>query len=259
MPLAGLPADCWRHIVRAVWHVIRAMKKIPLVLCPGLLCDTALWAPQIAELADIAEFWIPDLTKQQTMQAMGAAVLHDAPWKEFALAGLSMGGYVALEIMRQTPKRVRKLALLDSRSRPETPADSQRRKQLMDLAQSARGFAPVNSRMLPLMVHPTRIKDKSLVDGIRDMAERVGIEAYVRQQKAIMSRVDFRPGLKNIGVPTLVLCGRQDQLTPLECSEEMAQAIPGAELTIIEACGHMSRLEKSPEVNAALRRWLLVT
>lgn len=229
------------------------MKKIPLVLCPGLLCDAALWAPQVAALADIAECWIPDLTTQDSMQAMGEAVLRDAPWKEFALAGLSMGGYVALETVRQAPQRVMKLALLDSRARPETPSDSERRKQLMALAQSARGFAPVNSRMLPLLVHPGRVKDEPLVAGIRDMADRVGVDAYLRQQRAIMSRIDFRPGLGEVRVPTLVLCGRQDQLTPLDNSEEMAAAIPGATLVVIEECGHLSTLEKPAEVNAALR------
>ncbi|MEQ1880600.1 MAG: alpha/beta fold hydrolase [Burkholderiales bacterium] len=232
------------------------MKKIPLVLCPGLLCDAALWATQVAAFSDNAECWIPDLTRQDTMQAMGEFVLREAPWKEFALAGLSMGGYVALETLRQAPGRVKKLALLDSRARPETPADSDRRRQLMALAQSARGFAPVNSRMMPLLVHPDRIKDEPLVQGIRDMAERVGVEAYVRQQQAIMSRIDFRPRLKDIRVPTLVLCGRQDQLTPLDCSEEMAGAIPGAKLVVIEDCGHMATLERPAEVNTAMREWV---
>jgi pimeloyl-ACP methyl ester carboxylesterase len=232
------------------------MNRMPVVLCPGLLCDPALWKPQLDALADIAEFWIPDLTRQETMREMGEAVLRDAPWKEFALAGLSMGGYVALEAVRQAPQRIRKLALLDSRSRPETPPDTERRKQLMDLAQRAGGFAPVNSRMLPLMVHPSRVKEAPLVTIIREMAERTGVPAYVRQQKAIISRADFRPGLKDIRVPTLVLCGREDQLTPLDCSEEMAAAIPGAELVVIERCGHMSTLEKPDEVNAAMRRWL---
>ena len=111
----------------------------------------------------------------------------------------------------------------------------------------------MNSRMLPLLVHPSRIEDEALVAGIRDMADRVGVEAYLRQQRAIMSRRDFRPGLGEVRVPTLVLCGRQDQLTPLDNSEEMAAAIPGATLAVIEECGHMSTLEKPAEVNAALR------
>ena len=169
--------------------------KQALVLLPGLLCDAALWEPQLTELAGIARFWVPDLTEYETMNEMGEAVLRDAPWNEFALAGLSMGGYVALEVMRQAPERVTRLALLDSRARPETPDETERRRQLMKLAQTERGFTPVTSRMLPLMLHPSRVKDARLAKTIRDMAERTGVEAYLRQQQAIISRPDFRPGL----------------------------------------------------------------
>jgi pimeloyl-ACP methyl ester carboxylesterase len=183
-------------------------------------------------------------------------VLRDAPWNEFTLAGLSMGGYVAMEVMRQAPERVTRLALLDSRARPETPDETKRRQQLMKLAQSERGFTPVTSRMLPLILHPSRVKDARLTKTVRDMAERTGVEPYLRQQHAIISRPDFRPGLPNIKCPTLVLCGRQDQLTPPECSEEMAAAIPGAKLVLVEECGHLSTLERPEIVNAALREWL---
>jgi len=231
--------------------------KQALVLLPGLLCDAALWEPQLTELADIARFWVPDLTEYETMNEMGEAVLRDAPWNEFALAGLSMGGYVALEVMRQAPERVTRLALLDSRARPETPDETERRRQLMKLAQTKRGFTPVTSRMLPLMLHPSRVRDARLAKTIRDMAERTGVEAYLRQQQAIISRPDFRPGLQRIRCPTLVLCGRQDQLTPLECSEEMAAAIPGAKLVVIDECGHLATLERPEVVNAALREWLI--
>ncbi len=232
--------------------------KQALVLLPGLLCDAALWEPQLSELADIARFWVPDLTKYESMKELGEAVLRDAPWKEFALAGLSMGGYVAMEVIRQAPERVARLALLDSRARPETPDETERRQQLMKLAQSERGFMPVTSRMLPLMLHPSRVKDAVLTKTIRDMAERTGVEAYLRQQHAIISRPDFRPGLQRIKCPTLVLCGRQDQLTPLECSEEMAAAIPGARLAVIDECGHLATLERPDAVNAVMRTWLTV-
>ena len=231
--------------------------KQPLVLLPGLLCDAALWEPQLSELADVARFWVPDLTEYETLTELGASVLRDAPWQEFTLAGLSMGGYVALELMRQAPQRVTRLALLDTRARPETSEETDRRRQLMKLAQTERGFTPVTSRMLPLMLHPSRVKDAQLTRTIRDMAERTGVEGYLRQQRAIISRPDFRPGLAKIECPALVLCGRQDQLTPLDCSEEMAAAIPGAKLVVVEECGHLSTLERPAVVNAALRGWLV--
>ena len=234
-------------------------QKQPLVLLPGLLCDAALWEPQLSDLADIADFFVADLTEHETMQEMAAGVLRDSPWKEFALAGLSMGGYVAQEIMRQAPQRVKRLALLDTRAHPDLPEETKRRHQFMKLAQTARGFTPVTHRMLPLMLHESRVKDAALVNIVREMAERTGIEAYIRQQKAIISRPDFRPALARLKCPTLVLCGRQDQLTPPQNSEEMAAAIPGAKLVIVEACGHMSTLERPQVVNKALRKWLLGT
>jgi pimeloyl-ACP methyl ester carboxylesterase len=240
--------------------VPEAMKqKQPLVLLPGLLCDAALWEPQLSDLADIADFFVADLTDQQSIAEMGASVLRDSPWKEFALAGLSMGGYVAQEIMRQAPQRVTRLALLDTRSRPELPEETKRREQFMKLARSGRGFTPVTNRMLPLMLHESRMKDAELVKIIREMAERTGVDGYIRQQKAIIARPDFRPLLPSIKCPTLVLCGRQDRLTPLENGEEMAQAIPNAKLVVVEECGHMSTLERPQVVNKAMREWLLST
>lgn len=230
--------------------------KQPLVLLPGLLCDAALWEPQLSDLADIADFFVADLTAHETMKDMAAAVLRDAPWKEFALAGLSMGGYVAQEIVRQAPQRVKKLALLDTRSRPEEPLETERRHQFIKLAQSERGFMPVTTRLLPFLLHPSRVKEAPLVKVIREMAERTGVEAYVRQQTAIIARPDFRPDLAKIQCPTLVLCGREDQLTPLSDSEFIAAAIPGAKLVVVEECGHMSTLERPEAVNRAMRKWL---
>jgi len=191
-----------------------------------------------------------------TIGEMAASVLRDAPWKEFALAGLSMGGYVAQEIMRQAPERVTRLALLDTRARAEVPEETARRRELMQLAQRGRNFAPVTNRMLPLMLHESRLKDAPLIKVIREMAQRTGIEAYLRQQNAIIARPDYRPMLPSITCPSLVLCGRQDRLTPLENSEEMARAIPAAQLVVVEDCGHVSTLERPAEVNRALRTWL---
>lgn len=230
--------------------------KTPLILLPGLLCDAALWEPQLAGLDDVAEFFIADLTRQSSLEEMAATVLRDAPWDRFALAGLSMGGYVAQEIMRQAPQRVTRLALLDTRSRAEMPTETMRRRQLMALAESGGSFTPVTNRMLPFLVHESRAGDAALVKVIREMAQSTGLEAYVRQQNAIIARPDYGPTLRGISCPTLVLCGRQDRLTPLIDSEQMAAAIPGAKLVVIEECGHISTLERPEEVNAALRNWL---
>jgi len=232
------------------------MGAMPLVLCPGLLCDAALWAPQIEALRGIAEVFIPDLAQADSMAAMGAAVLRQAPWPQFALAGLSMGGYAALEAFMQAPRRVTRLALLDARARPETEVDRARRAQLIALVERERGFTTLTRQLLPLMVHASRLDDAPLRETIVGMAERTGVEVYARQQGAIMSRRDFRPLLRHVDVPTLVLCGRDDQITPLDCSEEMAAAIPEAKLVVLEDCGHMSTLELPEAVSAAMKKWL---
>ena len=228
-----------------------------LILLPGLLCDRALWEPQVAALSDACVPWVADLARDNSFASMAARVLAEAPAQRFALAGLSMGGYVAMEIMRQAPERVTRLALLDTRATLDTAEEPARRHELMRLAQTERGFTPITTRMLPLLVHPARVEDEPLVRTIREMAERIGAEVYVRHQNAIMSRPDFRPDLPHIGCPTLVLCGREDALTPLERHEEIARLIPTARLVIIEQCGHLSTLERPHEVNVALRDWLV--
>ena len=230
--------------------------KTTLLLLPGLLCDRALWAAQIEALSDVCDPWVADLTRDETMEGMARRVLEAAPARSFALAGFSMGGYVALEIMRQAPDRVMRLALLDTRARADGAEDGEWRLQMMQLAQSERGFAPINARMLPLLVHPSRVNDSALVDAIRGMAERTGIPAYLRQQRAIMSRVDFRPVLTQVRCPTLVLCGRDDLLTPLALHVEIEGLVEGARLSILEQCGHMSTMERPHEVNMELRLWL---
>ena len=231
------------------------MSKTRLVLVPGLLCDAELWRAQVGALADVAEMWIPDHTRSDTMAGVARDVLAESPFEEFALAGLSMGGYISLEIMRQAPQRVRRLALLDTAARADTPEQTGKRHAFIELAERGK-FRGVTETLMPLLVHPSRLADRPLIDAIKRMAENVGKEGFVRQQRAIMSRVDSRPLLATIACPTLVLCGRQDQLTPLERHEEMAAGIKGAKLEIIEGCGHVSTMEKPAEVNRALRQWL---
>jgi len=232
-----------------------ARARQQLVLIPGLLCDALVWQAQVAALSDIAECWIADHTRSHTMREIAAQVLRHAPFREFALAGFSMGGYVAFEILRQARHRVRRLALLDTSARTDTPEQSQRRLGFISLAERGR-FLGVTDALLPMLVHPSRLGDPELVATIKKMAKETGVEGFIREERAIMSRTDSLSILSSITCPTLVLCGRQDALAPLERHEEMARAIPGSRLEIIEACGHLSTLERPAEVSAALRRWL---
>jgi pimeloyl-ACP methyl ester carboxylesterase len=230
-------------------------ERLPLVLVPGLLCDIALWRHQRDHLGDLAAVTVADVSNESTMAAMAQAVLAQAPAGRFALAGLSMGGYVSLELMRRAPERVARLALLDTSARPDTP--EQRSRRLAMVAQVEQGdFQGVTSRLLPLFIHPDRLSDKALTAEITAMTKRVGKEAFLREQAAIMSRSDARAWLGEIRVPTLVLVGREDGLTPLEAHEELAARIARAKLVTIESCGHLSTMERPEAVTAVMRYWL---
>ncbi len=229
--------------------------RVPLVLLPGLLCDGGLWAHQTDFLDDIAEIMIADLTRDDSVAAMATRLLEAAP-DRFALAGLSMGGYVAFEIARQASDRIMRLALLDTSARPDTPEQTSRRRGLIDLARRGR-FKGVTPRLLPLLIHPDRQAEEPLARAILAMAGRVGQAAFLRQQAAIMGRPDSRPDLVNIDLPTMVLCGRQDALTPVAMHEELAGGISGARLCIVEECGHLSPMERPHAVTALMRDWLL--
>jgi pimeloyl-ACP methyl ester carboxylesterase len=225
-----------------------------LLLLPGLLCDDRLWQPQVDALSEIAEIVIADMTRDDTLAGMAARAL-DAMPGHFALAGLSMGGYAAFEIMRQAPERVTRLALLDTGARADTPEQTTRRKDLIALADRGE-FNAVSPRLLPLFVHESRLNDGPLISDVTAMADSVGKDAFLRQQKAIMGRLDSRPDLSRVDCPTLVLCGREDVLTPPDLSEEISALIPGADLILIGDCGHLSTMERPEAVNAALASWL---
>lgn len=231
------------------------MSQIPLVFIPGLLCDSLLWAPQIGALSDIADCWVDSPTVADTVKTMAAQLLERSPFSQFALAGLSMGGYVALEIMRQAPGRVLKLALLDTSARADTPEQTERRHALIEIARRGR-FAEVTNLLLPALVNRARSYDRQIVGTIRAMARNVGEEAFYRQESAIIRRIDSRPHLEAIRCPTLVLCGHQDAITPPPLHRELASGINGAKLVLIGDCGHLSTIEQPEEVNLALRAWL---
>ena len=225
-----------------------------LVLVPGLLCTRALWEPQIAALSDIADCMVADHTRHTTMAGIARSILKAAP-DRFALAGLSMGGYIALEIVRQAANRVDRLALLDTNARDDSPEAREKRRANIALAESGR-FDEAIELVWPLLVHPDRHNDATLKQIHVAMCHDVGAEAYVRQQRAILTRADSRPLLASIKCPTLVLVGEQDELTPPFLSEEMAAGISGAKLVKVPHCGHLSTLEQPDAVNAALIEWM---
>ena len=230
------------------------MQTLPLLALPGLLCDERLWRQQSEALGRDRPLTSFPLTPEASMAELAVAALARAPAGRFALAGLSMGGYLAFEIVRRAPERVAALALLDTSARPDTPEAQDARRSA--IAQSATDFDAVVDALLPRLVHPSRLADESVVATVRAMAARIGRADYVRQQEAIMGRADSRPTLAQIRCPTLVLCGREDALTPLALHEEMHAGIAAAELVVIERCGHLSTIERPDEVTAALRRWL---
>jgi len=229
-------------------------KSLPLILIPGLLCTEALWRHQIEALSDISDIWVPDTTRRHTITETAADILAVAP-TEFALAGLSMGGYIAFEIVRRSPKRVKKLALLDTNARADLPEQAASRRVGMNQVEQGE-FRGVTDTLIPSLIHADRLGDKDLVDVVKTMAMDVGKEAYIRQQTAIIGRRDNRPLLPTITADTLVVVGREDALTPPKVAQEMADGIPGSELVIIEKCGHLSTLEKPEEVTSHMRRWL---
>jgi pimeloyl-ACP methyl ester carboxylesterase len=220
-------------------------EPLPTVLIPGLVCTPALYRDQIPALWQFGPVMVADHTRDDSMAGIAWRILSLAP-PQFALVGLSMGGYIAFEIVRQAPGRVAKLALLDTAARPDLPEQTEQRKRQIEMAQSGR-FADIARLLFPRFVAAARHDDRALQEIVRRMADDTGAEAFVRQQTAIMTRVDSRPGLGSVACPTLVVVGEQDVLTPPDRAAEMAAAIPNARQIVVPACGHLSTLEQ-PEV-----------
>jgi pimeloyl-ACP methyl ester carboxylesterase len=225
-----------------------------LVLIPGLACTARLFEPQIAALSPERTIVVADHARDDSIPAIAARLLRDAP-DRFALAGLSMGGYVAMEVMRQAPQRVERLALLDTSARPDTPEASQDRERLIAVAEAGR-LEEIHAALWPRLVHPDRRSDGTLQHIMLEMLRETGPDAYIRQQRAIMARADSRLSLPGIEIPTLVLVGEGDAITPPEIAREMAEMIEWASLIVIPGAGHMSTLEQPDRVIEALQLWL---
>ena len=236
------------------------MAKTPLLLIPGLLCSPRLYAAQVAALQDRAEIVVPDWRKAplavwDTWESAARWIVEQMPPGKFAMAGLSLGGMLAVEIMQFAADRVTKLALLDTGMRSQNETERAIRRARIRLATEGH-FELVLGLQLSRFIPAYRLPDKGLVDEVMAMCNEIGVDIYRRQEELAAIRADRRPDLPRIKCPTIVVCGRDDAATPLFLSEEMAKAIPAAALVVIEQCGHLITMEKPDETNEILKLWL---
>jgi pimeloyl-ACP methyl ester carboxylesterase len=229
-------------------------EMLPIVLVPGLICSPRIWAPLVPALWRHGPVTIANHVRDDSMAAIARRILQEAP-PRFALSGHSMGGYIAFEIMRQAPERVAKLALLNTQARPDTPEATARRSSMVARAQGG-GYRTVVDEFWANFVHPSRSGDAGLQQIVRDMADDVGVDAFLRQQNAIMTRPDSRPTLTAIRCPTLVFTCDADNTVPPKLSQEMADGIAGSRLVVLENCGHLPQLERAEATAHALVEWL---
>ena len=230
------------------------LNSMPILLVPGLASSFRSYAPVAPALWPFGPVTVANHIRDDSMAAIAGRILAEAP-PRFALAGHSMGGYIAFEIMRQAPERVARLALINTQARPDTPEASDRRRAAMARVRAG-GLHDVIDEMFPLFVHPSRAGDAAIRKLIHDMGDDVGAEGYLRNQTAIMARVDSRPTMAAIRCPTLVITGDQDQLIPNTLSKEMAEGIAGAKLVILRDCGHCPQPEQPQATADALAEWL---
>lgn len=224
-----------------------------LILLPGLLNDAELWRDQISGLTDVARCRVADLTQGESIRQLAQQVLADAE-PTFALAGFSMGGYVAQEIARIAPERIARLALIDTAIRVDTPERAAQRRATNTAAQRPGAFLGIADRLMGSYVDPSRLSDKDLTGRIQAMTQRLGREVFVRQNS--LPREDGQAALRALRCPIVIVCGEHDAITPLAGQREMAAAIGCSHLVVIPNAGHMTPMEAPGAVNGALRHWL---
>lgn len=233
------------------------MPRPSIVFLPGTLCDERLFAPQIAALSPYAACIVGDVSAADSLAECARHILASAP-DRFSLCGLSWGGILALEILRQESQRVQRLALLNCTARPASEGTRARQQRFVGMSQLGEFREITTDFLKDAMLHPDHRQDLSLRRTVLAMAEAVGRERFINQVKAQLNRPDARPFLSQIRCPTLVLGSREDSVCTVAMHEEIAAAIPGAELLILERCGHLSTLEQPERVNEALLRWLSI-
>jgi len=229
-------------------------EALPLVLVPGLISSPRIYAPVIPALWRLGPVMVANHIRDDSMAAIARRILAEAP-PRFALAGHSMGGYIAFEIMRQAPERVARLALINTQARADTPEASARRRTMVTRARDGDYHAVVDE-LFAGFVHPSSQDDARLRQLVHDMADEVGVDGFVRQQAAVMARPDSRPTLTAIRCPTLVLTCDTDNTIPPRLSQEMTDEIAGSWLVVLENCGHLPQFERPEATAQALTEWL---
>ncbi|MDX5403143.1 MAG: alpha/beta hydrolase [Rhodobacterales bacterium] len=226
----------------------------PLVLLPGMMCDARLFAPQINDLSRDHAVTVAPITQGERVEEIASGLLDVLPAK-FALAGLSMGGIVAMELLRRAPERITRLALMDTNPLAETPQTAAAYEPMIIGARAGRLDEVLRGFMKPdyLAPGPQRL---AVLNQVFEMGRDLGPEVLVRQVRALQRRRDQQPTLRRCKVPTLILCGAYDTLTPLKRHAFMADLIPYARLEVIEAAGHLPTLEAPEATTAALRAWM---
>jgi len=226
----------------------------PLVLLPGMMCDARLFGPQIAELSSDTAVMVAPITKGERIEEIASGLLDMLPAR-FALAGLSMGGIVAMELLRRAPDRISRIALMDTNPLAETPIIAANREPQIVKARAGRMLEVMREEMKPAYLAPGPQRD-DVLDLVMEMAESLGPEVFIRQSRALQRRRDQQAVLRKCRAPTLVLCGAHDQLCPVKRHSFMAELIPYAELVVLEHSGHLPTLEQPAETTAALRKWM---
>jgi pimeloyl-ACP methyl ester carboxylesterase len=230
------------------------MAAPPVVFLPGLLEDAAVFVAQAMALSAVAPCYYADFTQDDTIEAMASRALRRAPAGNICIAGHSMGGYVAMEMLRQAPGRIERAAFLCTNARPDPPESTENRKRLMAAAQ--KDFASVPRALMPKLLMESHANDAAMAGTIVQMADRIGVEAFMRQERAIIARIDSRPHLSAIRCPTLVVAARHDAIMPVAWLEELAAGIGGARLAFVEDSGHVPMIEQHAATSRLLREWL---
>ncbi|MEX1214949.1 alpha/beta fold hydrolase [Saccharospirillum sp.] len=226
----------------------------PLLLLPGMMCDARLFTPQVNRFSAERAVQVACLTRHNRVEQMAQAVLASAP-ERFALAGLSMGGIVAMEVVRQAPQRVAGLALLDTNPLAEDARVQASRGPQMKTAAAGGLLDMLVERVFPNYL-AAGAEQEAMLATCFAMAETLGAGVFIRQSQALMHRPDQTDTLRRFTVPTLILCGDEDRLCPVSRHTLMKELMPHARLHIIPGAGHLTTLEKPTDTNDAMAQWL---